>query len=90
VNVFGVCKSCGAPILWARSDRGSLMPLDRSPHPDGNLELVQVDGVGQVARVVVPDPTLGHRRLSHFVTCPNAPEHRRRRHEASQAQLPGL
>jgi hypothetical protein len=33
------CNSCGAPIRWSRTLKGSYMPLDAEPNPDGNVVL---------------------------------------------------
>lgn len=69
------CKSCNAPIDWYRNERtGKWMPLDKEPAADGN---VFVDVVANVARVVDPG---SHTPLykSHFVTCAQAAQHRRR------------
>lgn len=69
------CSSCQAPILWARTERGARMPLDRDMVFGGNVDL---DALAEVARVVQPDPNM-RRYTSHFATCPNATEHRRSR-----------
>lgn len=75
------CRSCGKPMLWARTAAtGSLIPLDPDPVPDGNLILA--DGL---ASAYVLDTTLfetppppappGKRYKSHFATCPFAGKH---------------
>jgi hypothetical protein len=72
------CRGCGADILWAKSARGSAIPLDAEPGPSGTMVL---EGDGPVAVNVGP-PTLFDRRpryVSHFSTCPQAAEFRRRR-----------
>lgn len=67
------CRSCGAPIIWARTVKDKPILLDAQPHEQGNLELR-----GRVARYVVPDLNATTTRYrSHFVTCPQASEHRR-------------
>jgi len=53
------CRSCGAPILWARSTRGRMVPLDREPVADGTIIL----GADDVAFVLGP---AGYH--SHFAT----------------------
>lgn len=69
------CKSCGAPIRWARSVNDKPILLDAEPHEQGNLELS-----GGVARYVTPDlNAIETRYRSHFATCPNADEHRKPR-----------
>ena len=64
------CRSCGAPIEWAVSPAGKRLPLDVAFGP-GNLLLDQ-HGVARVVR-----DGEGTRR-SHFASCPNAGQHRRR------------
>ena len=74
------CKSCCAPIRWARTAAGKPIPLDLEPVPGGNIQLR--DGV---ARVLTPIEAMieplegGPRFLSHFATCPYADEHRKAR-----------
>jgi hypothetical protein len=63
------CKSCGAPIEWAYTVKGSRMPLDPGMFDDGN---VAVDEHG-TARMTDERPA----RRSHFVSCPDAARHRR-------------
>ena len=65
------CKSCGAPIEWALTVKGSRIPLDPGSTPDGNINV----GPDGVAHVVEPGQGV---RISHFATCPNARQHRRR------------
>ncbi len=33
------CRSCGSRMIWARTDAGSLMPVDFDPHPGGNIAI---------------------------------------------------
>jgi hypothetical protein len=70
---MSTCKSCSAPVIWAKTARGENIPLNPVPIVGGNLELV--DGV---ARYVQPS---GGVRLytSHFANCPNADAHRKER-----------
>lgn len=61
------CKSCGAQILWARTQRGKRIPLDAVPQTravlvgtlrdDGNVSLVDT-------------------YMPHHATCSSADEHR--------------
>ncbi len=83
------CKSCGAPIFWAESDRtGVSMPVDAEPSGAGNIQLVDRRGkivaqmlggsaknIRDAAWALTGKHTL---RTSHFATCPNAAAHRRR------------
>lgn len=64
------CKSCGAPIVWAKSETGKAMPLDAKPEKRIVLDSL---GVGRVLDAFT----------SHFVTCPNAAQHRKPRETKS-------
>jgi hypothetical protein len=84
--VSEVCRSCKAPIRWAITAGGHLMPIDPVPVPDGNLRLEQVAGGDvQVPRVRVVPPAwrtqadAGQLYRPHFASCPFADQHRRRR-----------
>ncbi len=64
------CSSCGAPIFFAPSRTGALMPLDAVPQmravfQEGSLE-------AQIMRTYTP----------HFGTCPNAAQHRKEKENA--------
>ena len=58
------CSSCGAAIVFLKTTKGAWMPVDRGSLPT-NFD------IDQVFR-----PALGH--VTHYATCPNADEHRRR------------
>lgn len=57
------CKSCGATIVWAFTEKGKRMPLSKA----SERRRFVIDG--DVARSVVTYD-------SHFSDCPNAAEHR--------------
>jgi hypothetical protein len=65
------CNSCGADIIWVKTAKGKSMPLDPSS-PDGTF--VIEDGVA------ISAPNDGRRPLhkSHFSSCPNAAQHRKK------------
>jgi hypothetical protein len=68
------CRSCHATIQWRKTVAGKNVPLDPEPHPEGNIYIDEA-GVAVYA-------TAGSRQVmyrSHFVTCPDAARHRRRR-----------
>jgi hypothetical protein len=70
------CVSCSAPILWAITTN-KFMPVDAEPSARGNVELVEE---GRIRRAVVhTQPLLAPipLHMSHFVTCPQASEHRK-------------
>lgn len=64
------CRSCGAPIIWAKTQAGKDTPLDAKP-----LRLAALGGdlFGRQITGVVE----GY--VSHFATCPNAKQHRKPR-----------
>lgn len=79
------CKSCGAPIIWIKTFSGKAMPVDAGgidffADPEGK-ELFVTDG-GAVVHGVRAEEGAEHTHrgyISHFATCPNADQHRRRR-----------
>lgn len=66
------CRSCGAIVVWSKTENSKNIPLDPEPVLGGNIIL---ECNGALARVVEPDPGI-RRHISHFVTCPNAAHHR--------------
>lgn len=71
------CRSCGAPVIWAKTEKGKSMPVDANavdPPDTGNILLTLEDGV-LTAKYVLSASGL---RLSHFATCPQAPSWRKR------------
>ena len=84
-----VCRSCGAPIWWAHTTAGRLIPVDSEPTPGGNVvatgrQTIHDTSGNPVTRPEVrveepgmfPDDRL--RYVAHFATCPNADEWRKR------------
>jgi hypothetical protein len=67
-----VCRSCGAPIVWARTQSGRLMPVDREPVDGGSLLLERVGGEYRVS------VALNGGFRAHFATCPDAESWRHR------------
>jgi len=61
-----LCKSCGAPIMWAFSEAGIRIPLDRYPEN----RFVPIGTTHDRFKVVKT-------WSSHFATCPRAAEHRK-------------
>ena len=78
------CKSCGAQIVWVKTDSGKRMPVDAEPSEDGNV-FVADDGPLRTGCLVIvlgqpdllTDPDVRHK--SHFATCPDADSHRSKR-----------
>lgn len=80
-----VCRSCQAPIRWARTTTGNLMPLDYEPVTQGNVLLTgrRVEGrqgLLDECRVEAGPPMFDDgtaRYVAHFVTCPQADQWRK-------------
>lgn len=66
------CRSCGAEIVWAYTERGRRMPLSVA-----SLERRFV--ITGPALDAVDDPTVSYVEtyVSHFADCPNADKHRK-------------
>lgn len=76
------CSTCQAEIIWANHERTlKPMPVNAglAPPGEGSL-LVFVTGAGAVTYSVISvAKRFGRRlRISHYATCPNAPQHRSR------------
>ena len=70
------CRTCGAKIIWAVTDKGHNIPIDPTPRPDGNLMLCE-DGAVLLAIPVCEGDNPTERYVSHFASCPDAAVHRR-------------
>lgn len=69
------CRSCGAAILWAMTDKGRRIPLEPTKTTRGNMEQIGTQGDGTM--VVKVDPKDNQFQwLSHFADCPGADQHR--------------
>jgi hypothetical protein len=78
------CRSCNAPIVWARTAfNGTPIPVDAVPVDDGNI-LLEEKGNGRLVALVLPPGderiTSQTTYLSHFATCPDGDQWRRRTH----------
>jgi ferric-dicitrate binding protein FerR (iron transport regulator) len=72
------CRSCQAPIFWARTEAGRAMPVDAAPTPDGRVVLYDRGGT-VMARTLKEGEQLrpGEKgRRPHHQTCPQAKEWR--------------
>lgn len=84
---MSLCRSCRAPIVWALTENGRRIPLDRDPYEGGSpsglfsVREVVVEGSGRrslLAIAATPDAFPGETLYrSHFATCPNAEQHRK-------------
>lgn len=80
----GVCRSCGAPVLWAVTNKGETMPVNATPDYRGNVILSAMGGVLHAGVLGRNQAAGAHDRgellyTSHFADCPNASKHRRTR-----------
>jgi hypothetical protein len=79
----GHCRSCEAPILWAKTVKGKRMPLDPDPVEDGNIWIIRAEPDGPVISVALASegvpPLVQHRYVAHFVTCPDADAWRKKK-----------
>jgi hypothetical protein len=72
------CRSCEAPITFARTAKGHRMPIEPAKNGNGNLKLQpSLDPKEPPLAVNVAPGTGTH--VSHFATCPHAPQHRKER-----------
>lgn len=82
-----VCRSCDAKIQFGLTAKGKRMPIDPEPHPEGNITLMAPPNqFSPPQAIVLAADVLERERAkgtalyrSHFVTCPQAALHRRRR-----------
>jgi hypothetical protein len=76
------CRSCGAAIIWVKTETGKAIPLDAEPTEGGNIiinvlgggiEVAHVETVTETkARFDCPIPAGRVAFVSHFATCPQA------------------
>ena len=77
------CGGCNAPILWARTGTGKMMPVDPNPHENGNVRIVRGVGGRLLATVVGARGAARLRarnielHMPHHATCPNAARFRK-------------
>lgn len=81
---MATCRSCGAAVRWELTPAGKRMPLDPEPSPQGNVAIY--GGPAMVAVALTADQLAAHNvaidgplYLSHFATCPNADQHRKKK-----------
>lgn len=80
---YSKCRSCGARVIWARTEAGKKMPVDATPVRHGNIVLAveKHDAENDPLAITFSEPLDdgNDRFVSHFATCPNAPEWRSKR-----------
>ncbi len=79
------CRSCGANIIWAVTERGLRIPLDAEPNPTkGNFTVEEETGPDRRYNVlrasrVAPLLDMGQvRYLAHHASCPDGKSWRRK------------
>lgn len=70
------CKSCKGEIIWGVTEAGKNMPVDAATVTEGTRYATVQNGETTYLQRVTAEGVPGH--LSHFATCPNANQHRRR------------
>ena len=78
------CKSCGAPIIWIQSPKGKWIPCDEGLIPykadrSGKDSIVTHKGEIVRCQLTFEGKADGMGRVSHWATCPNAEQHRRKK-----------
>ena len=68
------CKACQAEMIWAETDKGRRIPLDATPEKRFLLG-DEVEGSWGDTRIA----TMVDVYTSHFATCPNANQFRKKR-----------
>ncbi len=75
------CSSCGAEILWVKTEAGRSMPLDIAPVANGNVSIGGDDVATYHSKAqlieAAKDNLLPTLYISHFATCPHAQQHRK-------------
>ena len=80
----GVCRGCGRPIIWIRTSGRKSMPCDPDQvfywqTPGGRQKIVTPNGEVLSAELEGPqDKATGIGFISHFATCPNGSDFRKR------------
>lgn len=72
------CRSCNAPVLWVQTPDDKWMPVDPSPHDNGNVRLNDTRKKATVLGPLEVEAYDGLLFLSHFATCPQADRWRHR------------
>jgi hypothetical protein len=72
VGERGQCRACKKVVLWERTSKDKLMPVDPG-EVGGNANLVLYRDLFEVLRVNVVKPGDGE-HVAHFATCENRQE----------------
>ena len=82
------CRFCGASVVWAVTDNGRRMPVDRMPAEDGAwvlffFEEEEPEPVQRVTWARALESYTGPRWLAHWGTCPERDVARHLKEETS-------
>lgn len=77
---FTTCRSCSAEVFWVETEKGKRMPVDAEPSDAGNI-VIRHDGIAHYLTAedkLHPKYSGEHRYTSHFATCPQKDQWRKR------------
>lgn len=80
------CRGCNAVIRWAKTEAGKPIPVDPEPVPGGNL-VVTAQGIAHFLKK--DELPTGPTYVSHFSTCPNRDQFKRRAATAAATSTGG-
>lgn len=72
------CRSCNARIAWLKTPAGRSMPVDVEPSLSGNIIIENAVAIVSPARAIEARAAGRDTYVSHYATCPQANEHRRK------------
>lgn len=71
------CRTCHTQVYWVETEAGKKMPVDAKSVADGDFIFINKKA-HKLRLGEIPDEGV-KRWTSHFVTCPQRDEHRRRK-----------
>lgn len=86
------CRFCGSSVVWAVTDSGRRMPIDRMPAVDGGwvlfyFEEEEPEPVQRVTWARSLEEYSGPRWLAHWATCPERDAARHQEETRNDRQL---
>jgi hypothetical protein len=67
------CKTCGAKIVWCKTTKGKIIPVDMYSLPESDKTLLIDRWRNGDDTPLIFNP---QKHTSHFATCPHASQHR--------------
>lgn len=75
------CGSCGAKIVWGKTKAGKSMPIDMFTLPESDkVMLIDRWNRGDNTPLIFN----AEKHISHFATCPNAKQHRKKKNDSKK------